>query len=130
MKKFVYFLSSWLPPLILMGIIFYLSSSSRPSLTNVATYDWGFYKIVHFCAYATIYAAFFRAFYRTENHDLTNVFVFSLMATVLFAASDELHQTYVPGRDGNPIDVGIDTLGASFVYFFIKGNFEKIKKFL
>jgi hypothetical protein len=33
--------------------------------------------------------------------------------TVLFAASDEWHQTFVPGRDGNVQDVLIDTAGAT-----------------
>ena len=32
---------------------------------------------------------------------------------VLFAASDEWHQTFVPGRGGNLLDVGIDTAGAT-----------------
>ena len=32
--------------------------------------------------------------------------------SVLFAASDEWHQTFVPGRDGNVRDVFIDTGGA------------------
>ncbi len=30
----------------------------------------------------------------------------------LYACSDEWHQIYIPGRDGNIKDVGIDTLGA------------------
>ena len=30
---------------------------------------------------------------------------------VLYAVSDEAHQTFVPGRMGSPIDVAIDTLG-------------------
>ena len=32
---------------------------------------------------------------------------------VLFAASDEWHQTFVPGRGGNLLDVVIDTAGAT-----------------
>lgn len=33
-------------------------------------------------------------------------------ATVLFAALDEFHQTFVPGRSGNLTDVCIDSIGA------------------
>jgi VanZ family protein len=113
-----------------MGIIFYLSSDVRPEFIDIPVIHWGIYKILHLGVFATLYAAFFRAFYRTENHDMINVYMFSFIATVLYAASDELHQTYIPGRDGNPIDVAIDTLGASFVYLIIKANFERIKKFL
>ena len=32
---------------------------------------------------------------------------------VLFALSDEWHQTFVPGRDGCVRDVGIDVVGAA-----------------
>lgn len=37
----------------------------------------------------------------------------ALMFAVLFAASDEWHQTFVPGRDGCVRDVVIDASGAS-----------------
>lgn len=130
MKKILYFVSSWLPPIILMGIIYYLSSDVRPEFLDLPVLNWGLYKFIHLGVFGVLYFSFFRAFYRTESHDMANAFMFSFMATVLFAASDELHQSYIVGRDGNPIDVAIDTLGASFVYFFIKGHFQKIKKFL
>ena len=35
-----------------------------------------------------------------------------LAATILFAALDEFHQTFVPGRSGNFTDVCIDSIGA------------------
>ena len=36
-----------------------------------------------------------------------------LLICVLFAMSDEFHQTFTPGRDGNITDVLIDSLGAA-----------------
>lgn len=38
--------------------------------------------------------------------------VTGFLLTVCFAALDEYHQTFVPGRSGNLIDVGIDSIGA------------------
>ena len=38
-------------------------------------------------------------------------------ATVLFAALDEFHQTFVPGRSGNFTDVCIDSIGAVIASF-------------
>jgi VanZ family protein len=32
---------------------------------------------------------------------------------VLYAASDEIHQTFVSGRHGTPIDVAIDAVGVA-----------------
>jgi len=37
--------------------------------------------------------------------------LYSLIFCICYAATDEFHQTFIPGRVGNPIDVGIDTLG-------------------
>ncbi|MBP3610930.1 MAG: VanZ family protein [Lachnospiraceae bacterium] len=34
------------------------------------------------------------------------------LLTVCFAALDEYHQTFVPGRSGNLTDIGIDSIGA------------------
>ena len=31
---------------------------------------------------------------------------------VAYAVTDELHQTFVPGRNGSPVDVAIDAVGA------------------
>ncbi len=48
------------------------------------------------------------------------------LCTVLFAALDEFHQTFVPGRSGNLTDVCIDSIGAAaaslclFIFFFIR----------
>ena len=41
----------------------------------------------------------------------TRIFL-GFFCTVLFAALDEFHQTFVPGRSGNVIDVCIDSTGA------------------
>ena len=40
-----------------------------------------------------------------------------LTATILFAALDEFHQTFVPGRSGNFTDVCIDSTGAVIASF-------------
>ena len=37
---------------------------------------------------------------------------FALFCAFLYACTDEFHQTFVPGRDGSPRDVCIDTVGA------------------
>ena len=42
----------------------------------------------------------------------------SLLFCVVFAASDEWHQTFVPGRDGCVRDVIIDTCGAVIAAWF------------
>lgn len=51
----------------------------------------------------------------------------ALLLCIMYAASDEIHQLFVPGRDGNVKDVLIDTAGAGFgilVWRFIFHNFS------
>ena len=38
---------------------------------------------------------------------------------MFYAATDEIHQTFVSGRSGNVIEVGIDTLGAVLIMTLI-----------
>jgi len=45
--------------------------------------------------------------------------VIGFAATVLFAALDEFHQTFVPGRSGNFTDVCIDSTGALIASLFL-----------
>ncbi|MDQ4072445.1 MAG: VanZ family protein, partial [Actinomycetota bacterium] len=46
--------------------------------------------------------------------------VASLTVSIVYAVSDEIHQTFVPGRSGTPIDVSIDALGASIAALVIR----------
>ena len=55
------------------------------------------------------------------------VFTFILPFVFLYAVSDELHQTFVPGRQGSPIDVMIDTVGGflGMVAIWLLGRWRK-----
>ena len=51
----------------------------------------------------------------------------ALLLCIIYAASDEIHQLFVPGRDGNVKDVIIDSVGAGFgilVWRFLFHNFS------
>jgi len=38
---------------------------------------------------------------------------FALLFSVLYAATDECHQSFVGGRHGSPVDVLVDAFGAA-----------------
>ena len=48
---------------------------------------------------------------------------------VLYGMSDELHQSFVPNRDANWLDVGFDTVGAAVgilgVGLFLQSRFKR-----
>jgi VanZ family protein len=42
----------------------------------------------------------------------TGSYMWAFVLAVAYAGSDEFHQTFVRGRHGSPVDVGIDAVGA------------------
>ena len=101
----------WLPPLILMALIFLLSA--QPSLNSgLGLTDHIGRKVVHFGQYALLAFLWWRAL-RTRMPARTATLVALAIASA-YAATDELHQTLVHGRHGTPLDWLIDTAGATF----------------
>ncbi len=48
--------------------------------------------------------------------------------SVVFAVSDEWHQTFVPGRDGNVRDVFIDTGGALLAALYWSAHLWRVNR--
>jgi VanZ family protein len=102
-------LDPWLPPIALMGLIFFLSA--QPDLSSgLGALDLIARKIVHAAEFALLAFLLWRAFRTTMSR--AAALALSFLLTVAYAASDEYHQTFVAGRDGNPVDVLIDAAGA------------------
>jgi len=64
----------------------------------------------HAFGYGLLAVAFWRAFKWKGR-----LFWLALLLAVLYAATDEFHQSFVPGRHASPIDVGIDAIGSSLM---------------
>ena len=86
-----------------MALIFALSAT--PDLgTNLGTIDLVLRKIAHVTIYAILWLSIARA---TDWRRP----VVATIAALLYAGSDEYHQTLVEGRHGTPVDVAIDAIG-------------------
>ena len=59
-----------------------------------------------------ILAALFWGLFTATNLRLHRAFFLAFALAVLYAASDEFHQTFVPNRTGHAIDVAVDGSGA------------------
>jgi VanZ family protein len=91
----------WLPVAAWAALIFVLSSI--PSLsTELGMWDLVLRKAAHLTEYAILGALLARALGRPA--------VASALA-VAYAATDELHQHFVPGRAGTVADVAVDAVG-------------------
>jgi VanZ family protein len=109
MDKVTRALSIWLPPLALMGLIFVLSAMPSDDVDRGLAYFLA-RKLGHFTEYALLTALWWRAL-RTGLATRAAV-VLSVVVSVAYAATDELHQSTVEGRHGTPVDVLIDSAGA------------------
>jgi VanZ family protein len=92
----------WLPVVAWAALIF--AFSSVPDLgTGLGTWDLVLRKIAHAAEYAILALLLLRA---TRSPWL------AVALAGLYAVTDEIHQSFVEGRHGSPLDVVIDTLGA------------------
>ncbi|MBU1084784.1 MAG: VanZ family protein [Candidatus Beckwithbacteria bacterium] len=102
----------WLPVLIWAGIIYSFSSMSINKEAEFNWLDFVIKKSAHVTEYAILFWLLFRAM-SGDNKNLTKkIFIKVFIFTVVYALSDEWHQTFVPGREGTLRDVGFDTIGA------------------
>ena len=97
----------WLPPIAWMVTIFLVSNQPSTDLPNFGLLDLLVKKVGHFTAYAILAWLWQRAW-----KPGTASWPWALGITILFAISDEFHQTFISGRFGSLADVLIDTSGA------------------
>jgi VanZ family protein len=102
----------WLPPLVLMGVIFALSA--QPSLdSGLGLIDDIGRKLIHFGEYALLCFLWWRALASVTTPGRAALLAF--LITSGYAATDEVHQSFVEGRHGSPVDWLIDSAGAAVV---------------
>ncbi len=112
-------LRAWGPVVVWMILIFVLSGRQSISVATDYWLNFLFFKSLHVLEYAILYVLTFRA---------THNFALSFMIVVLYGASDEFHQTFIPTREGRVRDVIIDTLGAIIAWIFITTLLPKSPK--
>ena len=129
-------LRAWLPAVLWMGVIFFMSAKTGEEsadqsglIVDLLLYAWGLVfgeapmdpallstlelfvrKAAHMSEYAVLALLSLHAL-RMEG--ASHPYRKALLLCALYAASDEFHQAFVPGRGPSPIDVMIDTAGGA-----------------
>ena len=102
----------WLPVFLWASVIFFFSSLPQQTTSQVFIIDFVIKKIAHLSEYAILYALL----YRSTQKKL----ILSFILTIIYAATDEIHQSFVPGRTAKLYDVvGFDLAGASIAAFLL-----------
>ncbi len=116
MKKFLSIVPRWFPALLLMSVIFVFSSQPGDDLPSF--YDWDYFikKSSHMIGYGMLALSYFHFL----KYNKKQYWLAWLMA-VLYAATDEYHQSFVAWRGPSVIDVfvfdGMGALIALWLYF-------------
>jgi VanZ family protein len=96
-------LSRFVPPIALMGLIFFLSA--QPNLSSgLGVWDTIGRKLVHMASFGLLWFLWQRALRTPAAYP-------AILIALAYAAFDEYHQTFVEGRHGSPVDVLIDAVG-------------------
>jgi len=127
------FLKYWLPVIIWIGIIFAGSTDifstqqtsrylvpflrwldPQISISTIAAIHFALRKLGHLIEYAVLAAFLWRALRSGTNirAKMSTLFAGVWVACAIFAASDELHQSFIASRSASLLDVMIDSSGA------------------
>ena len=120
MKKLFTIVPRWFPAIVVMSIIFVFSSQPSENLPNFDILDTLVKKGGHVIGYGLLALSYAYAVRDVRNETKSSVVEMRLAwsLAVLYAISDEFHQSFVPGRSPSIWDVVIfDNLGALIVLF-------------
>jgi VanZ family protein len=113
----------WLPAVVVMTIIFSFSSIPSRELPNFGCWDLVVKKGAHMLGYGLLALAYWYGL-RLDKR----LWWLALLLSVLYAISDEFHQSFVPGRHPSWVDVLVfDGGGASLTLLAISGIRKRMR---
>ncbi len=124
MKKFLSILPRWIPALLMMTVIFLFSSRTTTELPDFLGWDYVIKKTAHVVVYGLLALAFFFWFHFSPPYRRL-----AWLLALLYAATDEFHQSFVPGRHASVMDVLLfDNFGALFALWLYSRSGRRNEK--
>jgi VanZ family protein len=82
-------------------------------------------KLAHITEYLLLSLSYYYAISKTSgfSKNFKKIYFISFILSLLYAVSDEFHQTFIPGRVGTYKDVLIDSIGILLSYFLVNLKF-------
>ncbi len=111
-------------PLLWMGLIFFASAQKRVAVTGDYLLSFVIFKSLHLIIYAILFLL-----WRIALPGIKNAGIIAMIISITYGAADELHQGFVPTREGTIRDVVIDAFGVilawQLIWPKIKNKFER-----
>jgi VanZ family protein len=100
-----------MPAIILMAVIFVASSTPGNDIPGFGSWDTIVKKGAHMLGYALLAISYLYALAESRKANWF-IFLLAILLAGLYAATDEFHQSFTPGRSPSAADVCIDAAGA------------------
>ncbi len=105
-------LNAYVPPLIWAGLIFFLSAQTTLPGASYPLLDYIFKQSAHIFVYAVLHFLIWRAIrVAVPTHTKTKLLIIPIFLAAIYALTDELHQSFIPGREATLVDIGFDFVG-------------------
>ncbi len=104
----------WGPVFMYAGLIFFGSSVSNPPESVSSLLEEISDKVLHLCEYGLLGALAYRACRHGAGIWVArHAVIVAVAGCALYGLSDEIHQLFVPLRQGDPLDLVADSAGAT-----------------
>ncbi|OHB20299.1 MAG: hypothetical protein A2666_02015 [Parcubacteria group bacterium RIFCSPHIGHO2_01_FULL_47_10b] len=118
----------WWPLSVLWAaVIFYFSSQSDFGMQLTSLTGDVLTTIAHIIEYG-ILTWFLMYAFRSVGHERPHAMLFTTIIVIIYAFTDEFHQSFVPGRTSSIYDIGIDALTAAMVMWARPHILRKVRK--
>lgn len=120
----------WGPAVLVMAIIFIASATPNSDLPALGAWDFFAKKGGHMLGYALLAVAISHGL--NSRKSITRPqFILAVCLAIVYAASDEWHQKFTPGRHASINDVFIDATGATIglaFWYWVRARFLRRQK--
>jgi VanZ family protein len=109
----------WGPTVVLMATIFFFSTRTKVTVSDEFLVQFAFFKTLHVLEYGLLYILSYRSIKNTTTSVSWRESYWAFLFSVIYGVSDEIHQVFVPTREGAGRDVFIDTIGITLAFFIV-----------
>lgn len=106
------------PVVLWAAVIFAFSSFPTSSTSEIYWQDFIVKKLAHITEYAVLTILTYRAFWNS-GYSKKNALFSAVAFAIFYAITDEIHQSFTPGREPHVRDIVFDTIGALGVVYIV-----------
>lgn len=93
------------------AFVFYLSSKPGLKISENFFWDFATRKPAHIFVYFIFYLLAAFAFKNSFLKNMSDIIISSFILTIFYGTLDEIHQSFVPLREGKVLDIMWDAIG-------------------